>query len=764
MSNVNDIFRSTSQSLWETMESHGGKVGFMIPEYQRPYDWDRSNLKRLLEDCLNGFYYLSQDSNQESYTFLGTIILVDENRAEPSFDGSSLEIVDGQQRLTTLTLLSCALLQQIRLSIKDIEVLNNDTKIWLRQEIESLTEALFQCTSGYLTQRGSHTPFPRVVRERTDNRANTYRGSEYRSNIASFLWDFSQYYLDYNTNSDPQFDHKLGADDEIGTNYDYLKRQIRTYVHEAVETDEKRPNTDIDCEVVGRSAFEKQSMRRLFHKLNVFPDQGAQNRALATIANTGQTEGIIRLVLFSWYFLKRVVITRVETDDEKYAFDIFDALNTTGQPLTALETLKPLVVQWENQSAHYFGSRSEFQFERLDRDVNERFPGTEERQRETKNLLVSFALYHAGKKLGLDLGSQRAFLRAGFQAARNSQDDAHRYMSGIADVSEFRKYYWAKEGIAGLDARHPHDPARNDVLKLCLAFISDTNTSLAIPALTRYWIQYKDHGDELAFVAATKSLAAFLALRRAVTGGTGGIDADFRSLMEDLCVSSGNPPLPHGDLNKKLKDYLQKRRIGIQSRDSWVNQSRETPLGSSTNHLCRFLLFAAANNAKPDTGNPGMWTRDKVIRSEQLNFFNYRVWGQPDYSTVEHVAPDANPGGGWDSGIYERPTTRHTIGNLVLLPQRENSSVGNAPWEKKKLFYAALRAETKDERQALVEQAKLEGFRFTQTTEKLLDQQRRLHMLDSLANVEEWTQEFVRKRSENILRLAWDVIAPWVYE
>ena len=764
MSNVNDIFRSTSQSLWETMESHGGKVGFRIPEYQRPFDWDRSNLKRLLEDCLNGFYYLSQENNQESYTFLGTIILVDENRAESSFDGSSLEIVDGQQRLTTLTLLSCALLQQIRLSITDIEALNSDTKNWLRQELESLTEALFQCTSGYLTQRGSHTPFPRVVRELIDNRANTYRGSEYRSSIANFLWDFSQYYLDYNANPDPHFDHKLDSSDEIGTNFDYLKRQIATYVYGTAEPDETRPNTDIDCEVVDHSAFEKQPMRRLFHKLNFFSDQGAQNRSLAAIASNSQTEGIIRLVLFSWYFLKRVVITRVETDDEKYAFDIFDALNTTGQPLTALETLKPLVVQWENQSTRYSGSHSELQFERIDHDLNERFPRTEDRQRETKSLLVSFWLYHAGRKLGLDLGSQRAFMRAGFQAVRNSQDEAHRYVSGIADVSEFRKNYWTKEGIAGLDARHQNDLARNDVLKLCLAFISDTNTSMTIPALARYWVHYRDHGDESAFVAATKSLTAFLALRRAVTGGTGGIDAEFRSLMGNLCVSSGNPPLSHGDLNKKLKDYLQKPRIGIQSRDSWVNRARETPLGSSSNHLCRFLLFAAANNAKPDTGNPGIWTRDNVIHSERLNFFNYRVWGQPDYSTVEHVAPDANPGGGWDPSIYERPTTRHTIGNLVLLPQRENSSVGNAPWEKKNLFYAALRAETKDQREALMEQAKLEGFRFTETTEQLLGQQRQLHMLDSLANVDEWTQELIRKRGENILQLAWDVIAPWVYE
>ena len=126
------------------------------------------------------------------------------------------------------------------------------------------------------------------------------------------------------------------------------------------------------------------------------------------------------------------------------------------------------------------------------------------------------------------------------------------------------------------------------------------------------------------------------------------------------------------------------------------------------------------------------------------------------------MAPESNAEGGWDPKIYERPLVLQTLGNLVLLPQKENSSVGNAPWQKKKLFYAALRAESKGERESLIMEAEKEGFRFTNRTKDLLDQQEQLHMLDSLADVGEWTETLIRKRSENILALAWDRIAPWL--
>ena len=111
MQSVSDPFKAIADNFENTMTNRNGNVGFRVPEYQRTYDWNEENIKRLLEDCLNGFYYLSQ-TKDKSYTFLGTIILVAE-KSEPSFDGTSLSVVDGQQRLTTLILLYCVLIEEL---------------------------------------------------------------------------------------------------------------------------------------------------------------------------------------------------------------------------------------------------------------------------------------------------------------------------------------------------------------------------------------------------------------------------------------------------------------------------------------------------------------------------------------------------------------------------------------------------------------------------------------------------------------------------
>ncbi len=69
---------------------------YQIPDYQRPYSWADEQIEQLWDDL-----YSAMESGDESY-FLGPIILI---RTQ---DGS-FEVVDGQQRLTTLTILFCVL-------------------------------------------------------------------------------------------------------------------------------------------------------------------------------------------------------------------------------------------------------------------------------------------------------------------------------------------------------------------------------------------------------------------------------------------------------------------------------------------------------------------------------------------------------------------------------------------------------------------------------------------------------------------------------
>ena len=71
---------------------------FEIPLYQRPYAWTVEQVDELLDDLLN-----AMDRDAQSPYFLGSIVLIKD-------EGNSLStVVDGQQRLTTLTMLFCVL-------------------------------------------------------------------------------------------------------------------------------------------------------------------------------------------------------------------------------------------------------------------------------------------------------------------------------------------------------------------------------------------------------------------------------------------------------------------------------------------------------------------------------------------------------------------------------------------------------------------------------------------------------------------------------
>ena len=110
---IERLYRANAASPVETAVMHGDMTGFSIPEYQRSYSWSEDDVERLFSDCLYGFSQFFKDRGAPAFTFLGTLILKDSKRQESSFTGPSIEIVDGQQRLTTLTLLACALYEEI---------------------------------------------------------------------------------------------------------------------------------------------------------------------------------------------------------------------------------------------------------------------------------------------------------------------------------------------------------------------------------------------------------------------------------------------------------------------------------------------------------------------------------------------------------------------------------------------------------------------------------------------------------------------------
>ena len=756
MQPVSDLFKAKSDNFANTMTSRNKNVGFRVPEYQRTYDWSEENIKRLLEDCLNGFYYLSK--SKESYTFLGTIILVVE-KPEPSFDGTSLSVVDGQQRLTTLILLCCVLIEELLSRKDDIRHLQEPTASWIKEEIDFICGRLFESVSGQLHRDGQEGEFPRVVRFPEDNRAFSHSEAEYRSVIAKSLKHFADSYQ-----QDTPVFPLIQTEDGVGAhrffqNYKYIKDLVKLGIYEDYNTPDTGHQNELEHNQIDREDFQKAGLRSLFEKLDTLPDETDRDRAISHIARERGSSGLIRIMLFSHYLLKLVILTRVETSDEDAAFDIFDSLNTTGEPLTAIETFKPRVISFEREKTGYSGSETERHFKKIEKNLNH--IETDKRQTATKELLVTFALYLEGHKLAQNLAAQRAYLRAKFDDAENS-NLKRRIVESLADITEFQQTYWSRDSIQTLDSIHSNETS--DWLKLCCTFISEMKTRLAIPIMARYWVEYKQDQNWDTFADAVKALTAFLVLRRSITGNTGRIDSDFRKMMGKLCIGldGSNSLLSLDDLKEMLREYLAARRIEVENKETWVSRVCEVPVADHSRPLCRFLLFAASHNAKADQENSGLLKREGIIPSDQLAFLNFSRWQDDKYATVEHVAPEADSGGGWDEEIYRRPHTRHTIGNIILLPQKENSSVGNAPWTKKNIFYRVLVAKTEEERKDLFEQAKREGLDFKKQTKDLLEKQGRLDMLDPIANVDKWTECIIQKRTKNILELAWDVIAPWL--
>ena len=74
--------------------------GYSIPIYQRPYSWEEKNIKNFLESIFDAFKEVNEEKCKANVkpVFFGTIQL-DRNK-----DDNTLDIVDGQQRLTTFLL------------------------------------------------------------------------------------------------------------------------------------------------------------------------------------------------------------------------------------------------------------------------------------------------------------------------------------------------------------------------------------------------------------------------------------------------------------------------------------------------------------------------------------------------------------------------------------------------------------------------------------------------------------------------------------
>lgn len=83
----------------------GGDIQYILPHFQREYAWDKENWDTLLDDIWDVYEIYNPDDEPEH--FMGALVVINDGIRNGNIP--SLKLVDGQQRLITISMLLCAL-------------------------------------------------------------------------------------------------------------------------------------------------------------------------------------------------------------------------------------------------------------------------------------------------------------------------------------------------------------------------------------------------------------------------------------------------------------------------------------------------------------------------------------------------------------------------------------------------------------------------------------------------------------------------------
>jgi len=736
------------------------KRGFYIPLYQRPYSWSGDNIDQLMEDLFNGVENMLAD--EDVVTFLGTVILCTEKNSRANINPLDVRalpeliynVIDGQQRISTLALLATRL---YRRGYQLIESMDGDALEDLKTHLEGKMKSLRSIFSLESTSQADPIHKPVIVRGNQDEWTLTGDDTKYKSELSNYLAEFIRN-MDQGGIDIPDKRKVMGKN--LARIDEFIEKIFSA--HTDTESSSNFPNGIRIVECVSEELIWQYERAQY---IKILDDEAHEYRGVIL-------EGI-QFLLFLHYFLKRTCFSVIIPTSDNWAFDIFQSLNATGTPLTALETFKPLIVNWAQDNGGFKGSVTEnhyFAVERL-------FEGVQTAAAKTKltnEFLNVFRLIYEGKSMQSQFSEQRKWLYAKFQNNLVSAQDKEEFVHRMADLAS----YWKKVlefdhnlnvSFHGLNDNISEDDRRLAVL--CVKYLNDANHKMANTILSRFYSRVirGAEGANNEFAKACRVVTAFFTLWRSAKSNSG-LDDVYRSCLNG---SEGNPNFswmgPADDLTvDKLQQHFQATLAAnnISTLDEWMNLSSRYMSYSNAKKVCKFSLFVTSHDCVLDDDNPGLMKQSAPGFSDYLNIMH---WESSDLKTIEHVAPQTpSENSGWDENLYDVVEEGYNkLGNLTLLPVDINSIASNNSWDVKNLYYRHLAESDLEKRKALENEAADKGIDLDEgVLEKLCNSTYASH-IQPIVGVSEaggiyWNEELVDSRSERMLTILGERMFDWL--
>jgi len=745
MIDISKEFTPSAETVIGLLQKSG--VAFYVPLYQRPYSWDKENIEQLTDDICSGVRDALGENNE--IRFMGTLILITERTPKVNIDPRDVRalpnridnVIDGQQRISTISLLGTLLYE--RLAVLAEKLPQSEEFDDLRSELKDTRLARILELFSVDLQRGSPVRKPIIIRGSADEWTLDGDDSKYESEVASHLAKFLRA-VEENTPF-PAFDKATNA----GKNLKQMKAVLTKIVERAHRPDTSYPSA-------------KEILSGIEEEL-IWSYERPELREIASDPSRAGWEtlcSVVQILGFLHYLTDRCCFTVIEPTREDWAFDMFQSLNASGTPLTAIETFKPLVVNMAGSS--YKGSPMEKSFEDVD-ELFSREKSAPKKAKLTNEFLTVFALTESGKKkLPAHFSRQRKWLNDAYKPLKSTGQTG--FIQRFGELSEYFREVVLYSSLDGSLERLKSANAQDAELgTLCMSFLQVSGHRMAHTILS---LSYRRvlRGEDRAvddFILTAKSVAAFFSIWRAARS-TSGLDDVYRRFFEgdSSFATSGGLEFDVAEVRKRLRGELEK--VGLLDREAWVRKASGVLSYRHSAKICRFFLFLAAHDSIIDSAKHGLMKAATEGTSPHLNL---EKWNSKELSTVEHVAP-ATPANGhdWDPELYHDESC-HLVGNLTLLPIKINSSATNKGWLEKLVYYRHLAETNPDNLESIHEMASHAGVEVAEATVKLLGDAKYAHHIRPIVEVGEtgdWNLKLVKARSLRVCELSWRVLSEWL--